>query len=101
ALLRKDDTVARFGGDEFVLLLESLSAAEDAAALAQKLLECCAEPFLIDGRELHVSASIGVSVYPEDGDDVETLLKNADTAMYRAKERGCGTYRFYPAHMNA
>jgi predicted signal transduction protein with EAL and GGDEF domain len=93
--------VARFGGDEFVLLLENLSTAGDAVVLVEKALACCAEPFMVDGRELHVTASIGVSVYPEDGADAETLLKNADTAMYRAKDMGCGAYQFYAAQMNA
>lgn len=101
AVLREDDTVARFGGDEFVLLLENLSDAGDAATLADRVLACCAEPFMVEGRELHVTGSIGVSVYPEDGDDAETLLKNADTAMYRAKDKGRGSYQFYAAQMNA
>jgi diguanylate cyclase (GGDEF)-like protein len=101
AVLREDDVVARFGGDEFVLVLENLSQASDAAVVADKVLACCAEPFVIDGRELHMSASIGVSVYPEDGSDGETLLKNADAAMYRAKDKGRGSYQFYAAQMNA
>jgi diguanylate cyclase (GGDEF)-like protein len=100
AMLRTDDTVARFGGDEFVLLLENLSDASDAVVLAERALACCADPFLVDGQELHVAASIGVSVYPEDGSDAETLLKNADTAMYRAKDKG-GAYQFYAPQMNA
>jgi len=100
-VLREDDVVARFGGDEFVLVLENLSKASDAAVMAEKVLACCAEPFFIDGRELHVTASVGMSVYPEDGTDGETLLKNADTAMYRAKDKGCGSYQFYAAQMNA
>ncbi|HUG26082.1 bifunctional diguanylate cyclase/phosphodiesterase [Piscinibacter sp.] len=100
-VLRAEDAVARFGGDEFVLVLENLSKASDAAVVADKVLACCAEPFLIDGRELHVTASIGVSVYPDDGTDSETLLKNADTAMYRAKDKGRGGYQFYAAQMNA
>jgi diguanylate cyclase (GGDEF)-like protein/PAS domain S-box-containing protein len=101
ALMREDDTVARFGGDEFVLLMENLSSPADAAVLAKKALACFEDPFLTDGHELHISASIGVSVYPEDGADAETLVKNADTAMYRAKERGRGSYCFYTAQMNA
>ncbi|RTQ36942.1 EAL domain-containing protein [Variovorax gossypii] len=101
ALLRDSEVVARFGGDEFVLLLENLCSANDAAELAEKILATCAEPFLINTRELHVSASVGVSIYPENGGDAETLLKNADTAMYRAKKKGRNTYRFYAAKMNA
>jgi diguanylate cyclase (GGDEF)-like protein len=101
ATLREGDTVVRFGGDEFVLVLEDLAEASDAAVVAGKVLACCAEPFVIDGRELHLSASVGVSVYPEDGSDGETLLKNADTAMYRAKDKGRGGYQYYAAQMNA
>lgn len=100
-VLREDDAVARFGGDEFVLVVENLSKASDAAVVADKVLSCCAEPFTIEGHELHLTASIGVSVYPEDGEDAETLLKNADTAMYRAKDKGRGGYEFYAAQMNA
>src|SRR5205814_1453437 len=87
-VLREDDSVARFGGDEFVLLIENLSKASDAAVVADKVLACCAEPFIVGERELHVTASVGVSVYPEDGADGETLLKIADTAMYRAMDTG-------------
>ena len=101
AALRQDDTVARFGGDEFVLLLENLSSAGDAAVLVERVLDCCTRSFVVDGHDLHVSASIGVSVYPEDGNDAETLLKNADTAMFLAKDSGPGTYQFYAAQMNA
>jgi diguanylate cyclase (GGDEF)-like protein/PAS domain S-box-containing protein len=97
--LRAGDMVARFGGDEFVLVLEDLSSVGDAAAVAQKMQACCAEPFIIEAHELHVGSSIGISVYPEDGTDTETLLKNADLAMYRAKDSGRGTYRFYDPRM--
>ena len=100
-VLRENDTVARFGGDEFVLIVEELSKAGDAIVVADKVLACCALPFAIDGRELHLSASIGVSVYPEDGADGETLLKNADTAMYRAKDKGRDCHEFYAEQMNA
>jgi diguanylate cyclase (GGDEF)-like protein len=99
-VLREDDAVARFGGDEFVLVVENLSEAGDAIVVAEKVLACCAEPFAVDGGELHLTASIGVSVYPEDGADGEALLKNADTAMYRAKDQGGATHRFYAAQMN-
>jgi diguanylate cyclase (GGDEF)-like protein/PAS domain S-box-containing protein len=101
AMLRSDDVVARFGGDEFVIVLENLSGVNDASLVAQKALTCCTEPFVIEGQELHVGASIGVAIYPEDGTDGETLLKHADVAMYRAKDIGRGTYRFYDPHMNA
>ncbi|HKX44996.1 MAG TPA: EAL domain-containing protein [Burkholderiaceae bacterium] len=101
AALREDDTVARFGGDEFVLLLENLSDAGDAALLVERVQDCCARPFVIDGHELHVSSSLGVSIFPEDGDDAETLLKNADTAMFLAKDTGPGGHRFYASQMNA
>jgi diguanylate cyclase (GGDEF)-like protein len=100
-VLREDDTAARFGGDEFVLVLENLTKASDAAVVAEKVLSCCAEPLVIDGRELRVTACIGVSIYPEDGADGETLVKNADTAMYRAKDKGHGSCQFYAAQMNA
>jgi diguanylate cyclase (GGDEF)-like protein/PAS domain S-box-containing protein len=100
ALLRDDDAVARFGGDEFVLIVENLSKPTDAAVIADRVLGCFAEPFVIGDRELHVTASVGVSVFPEDGTDGETLLKNADTAMYRAKDKGRGAYQFYTSQMN-
>ena len=99
--LRSEDLVARFGGDEFVLVLENLTSVGDATVVAQKVLASCTEPFVIEGHELHVGSSIGISVYPEDGADAETLLKNADLAMYRAKDSGRGTYRYYDPHMNA
>ncbi|NRF70297.1 EAL domain-containing protein [Aquincola sp. S2] len=100
-VLRGEDSAARFGGDEFVLIIEDLALPGDAAIVAEKVLACCAEPFVIDGAELHVTGSIGVSVYPEDGIDGEALLKNADTAMYRAKDKGGACYQFYTAAMNA
>ncbi|HEY2928181.1 MAG TPA: EAL domain-containing protein [Albitalea sp.] len=99
-VLREGDGVTRFGGDEFVLILEDLSEPSDAVVVVNKVLACCAEPFAIDGHELHVTASVGISLYPEDGSDGETLLKNADTAMYRAKDAGRSTYQFYAAQMN-
>ncbi|WKB52200.1 bifunctional diguanylate cyclase/phosphodiesterase [Eleftheria terrae] len=99
--VRETDTVARFGGDEFVVVLEDLDDATDAITPVTKLLERCGEAFVVDGRELPATASIGISVYPEDGRDVESLLMNADTAMYRAKSKGRSTYHFYSAQMNA
>jgi len=93
--------VSRFGGDEFVLVLEDLAVAADASVIADKVLACVSEPVVVEGHELHVGASVGVSLYPEDGLDGETLLKNADAAMYRAKDEGAGCHRFYAAQMNA
>jgi diguanylate cyclase (GGDEF)-like protein/PAS domain S-box-containing protein len=99
--LRDTDTVARFGGDEFVILIEDMDEPSDALAVVNKILQACAQPFNIEDRELHVSASVGLAVYPEDGADTEALLKNADAAMYRAKEKGRATYQFYSAQMQA
>lgn len=86
ACVRHSDTVSRQGGDEFVLLLPSIEHAEDAAIFAHKMLAALALPHRIDRHDLHISVSIGISIYPDDGPDAETLLKSADTAMYSAKE---------------
>jgi diguanylate cyclase (GGDEF)-like protein len=99
--LREGDTVARLGGDEFTLLLPDVSQAVDAAKVAHKVLDLLRLPLLIDGRELFVTASMGISLYPDDGRDAETLVKNADTAMYRAKEQGRDNYQLYTPAMNA
>jgi diguanylate cyclase (GGDEF)-like protein len=101
ACLRDEDTVARLGGDEFVVLLEDLSGVDAAASIAGKLASRLAEPLVIGGRELPVSASIGIALYPRDGLDPQDLLKNADTAMYRAKEAGRGGFCFFAGEMNA
>jgi diguanylate cyclase (GGDEF)-like protein len=100
ACVRGSDTVSRQGGDEFVALLSEVRRPEDAAIAARKILEVTAEPYCIDQHELRVTASIGVSLYPEDGSDAETLLKNADAAMYRAKGSGRQCYRFFTLAMN-
>ena len=99
--MRQGDSVSRQGGDEFVVLLPEVSQAEDAALVAQKILSSISQPFHLDGHELRVSCSIGISFYPNDGDDAETLMKNADTAMYRAKDSGRSNYQFYFSDMNA
>jgi len=95
ASLRAEDTVGRQGGDEFIVLLARLSAAEDAALVAQKILDVLSAPFIINGQEVRSGASIGIATYPQDGGDVETLLRNSDTAMYHAKKAGRNNYRFF------
>ncbi len=97
--LRAGDAVARLGGDEFVVLLEEVAERHYVASVSQKLIAALAAPFVIKGREYHITASVGVSVYPEDGDDPPTLLKHADSAMYRAKEQGRNAFEFYSAHI--
>jgi len=92
---RRDDTLARLGGDEFILLLETLRDGEDAAAVAQELLQLLASPFDVGPSEVYVQASIGISLFPDDGTEVDDLLRDADTAMYQAKRAGRGTYRYY------
>ena len=93
--VREEDTIARLGGDEFAVILEHLSRPRDAAATARKLLQALARPYWLDGHRARVTASIGITVYPLDGDDVETLLKRADGAMYRAKAERRNDYRFW------
>ena len=97
---RKQDTVARLGGDEFVLLLEDIPSEEMVAHVAKKTLQALEEPFYVQDREFTISGSIGISLFPKDGDNPETLLKNADTAMYRAKDNGRNNYQFYTEDMN-
>jgi diguanylate cyclase (GGDEF)-like protein/PAS domain S-box-containing protein len=99
--VRDSDTVARLGGDEFTLLLPELTHAEDAALVAQKILEAVRYPFHIEGREFYITTSIGISIFPEDGVDAETLIKSADTAMYQAKEQGRDNYQLFNAVVNA
>ncbi|MDE2089328.1 MAG: EAL domain-containing protein [Gammaproteobacteria bacterium] len=98
--LRREDTVARQGGDEFIIVLPELKNAQDAAVVAQKVLHSLAEPYTIGGRELHTTASIGIGIYPGDGEDPEILMKNSDVAMYHAKETGRNNYQFFNAQMN-
>ena len=101
ACLREEDVLARLGGDEFVALLPRLAHAEDAATVARKMLAAMRAPMDIDGQELRPSVSIGIALHPNDGDDVDTLLKHADTAMYGAKEAGRNNYQFFVPEMNA
>jgi diguanylate cyclase (GGDEF)-like protein/PAS domain S-box-containing protein len=100
ATVRGSDTVSRQGGDEFVLLLSEITHPEDAATTAQKILFSLNVPCSIGGHDLHIDGSIGISIYSADGDDAETLIKNADTAMYHAKERGRNNFQFFTAEMN-
>ena len=99
--LREEDTVARLGGDEFIILLEKISHAEDAAVLAEKLIDSIVQPITIGGRDIVISTSIGISVYPNDADNAEDLVKAADTAMYHAKHCGKRTFRFYSPKLTA
>ena len=101
ASVRHSDTVSRQGGDEFLILLPFIEHPEDAALSAQKMLAALVLPHRIDGQELHSSMSIGISIYPGDGQDAETLIKSADTAMYHAKEQGRNNYKFFEPAMNA
>ena len=95
ACLRESDFIARFGGDEFVLLLTQIDCAKDASQVAQKIFEAIKPPFNLDGHEFQITTSIGVSLYPNDGQDARFLLKNADAALYRAKEQGRNNHQFY------
>lgn len=98
--VRSSDTVSRQGGDEFVVLLSEVDHSEDLAIMVKRLLQVGAKPHSIDKHDLHVTACIGVSTYPDDGLDAETLIKNADTAMYQAKENGRQSYQFFKPAMN-
>lgn len=99
--VRSGDTIARLGGDEFVILLEELDYLTDVIGVGEKVLQTVSEPISLAGHEVSISTSIGISIYPKDGVDPAVLLKAADTAMYRAKELGSGTFRFYSPDMNA
>ena len=93
--LRKSDTVARFGGDEFVLIFPDMEVIEEAIQVVQKIIDRFNKPFLIDTHQLVVTTSIGIAVYPKDGMDEEILMKNADIAMYQAKQAGRARYQLY------
>ena len=97
--VRRVDTLARLGGDEFIFALPGITAAA-AVEVARRLLEVCVTPFAAAGHELTVTSSLGISIFPQDGRDLETLLKNADAAMYRAKESGRNAFQFYASEMN-
>ncbi|WP_051181734.1 EAL domain-containing protein [Thermithiobacillus tepidarius DSM 3134] len=99
--VREGDTVARLGGDEFTVILPDMSQVRDAALVARKILEALSRPFQLGERKVFVTSSVGITFYPEDGQSTDDLLKHADTAMYRAKERGRNNYQFYTPDMNA
>jgi len=99
--LRDSDEVARLGGDEFAMVVGSLAVPEDAAIVAQKILESLTQPMVIDSHEVPLAGSIGISLYPQDGADSEALIKNADAAMYLAKQGGRGRFCFYSAKTDA
>lgn len=101
ASVRETDTVCRQGGDEFMLLLQDIDSPEHAARVAGKTLTALGQPYLVNGHELGLSASIGIACYPRDGDDAEALVKHADAAMYHAKESGRGQYQFFSEQLSA
>jgi diguanylate cyclase (GGDEF)-like protein len=101
ACVRHSDTVSRHGGDEFVVLLSEIEAARDAACAAEKLLKAMAEPHIIDDHRLNIALSIGISIYPDDGDEADAVLSNADIAMYHAKRGGGNNYKRFTQEMNA
>ena len=101
ACVRRSDTVSRQGGDEFVILLSEVARAPDAAICADKILQALSAPHDIDQHHLHITVSIGIATYPDDGTETETLMKNADFAMYDAKENGRNNYKFFRPEMNA
>lgn len=99
--IRVSDTACRLGGDEFTIILPEIQDISDAGKVAEKIITIMDEPFNIDGHEINISPSIGVSIYPDDAEDIESLLKNADSAMYHAKSRGRNNYQYYTQAMNA
>lgn len=99
-VVREGDTVARQGGDEFIILLTDINRAQDVAAVAFKIFEAFSTPFIVQGHELFVNTSIGATLFPDDGDSMQTLLRNADTAMYRAKEARGNAFQFYSREMS-
>ncbi len=98
--VRSGDTVGRLGGDEFAVVLSNLSSAQDANLVAQKMMACFAEPFRLEGTDVYVTASIGITLYPDDSTEQDILIRNADAAMYKAKEIGRDSYQFYTPEMN-
>lgn len=100
ASVRGSDTVSRQGGDEFAILLSEIAHVQDAGTSAAKMLTSLRAPHSIAGHELHIDSSVGISIYPQDGENAEALIKNADTAMYHAKEQGRNNLKFFKTEMN-
>jgi diguanylate cyclase (GGDEF)-like protein/PAS domain S-box-containing protein len=98
--IRESDLVARLGGDEFVVVIEGVLRSEDISPITQKILDALAQPYAIESYQLTATPSIGVSIFPDDGDDADSLMKNADTAMYHAKNAGRNNVQFFAQHMN-
>src|SRR5690606_1286620 len=98
--LRKSDTIARLGGDEFIMLQTNISSMDEVYKLASRLLNIFKKPWKLDDREFYVTASIGISIYPNDGTDLKELMKNADAAMYRAKEKGKNNFQVFTPELN-
>ncbi len=101
ASLRAGDAVARQGGDEFIMVLSEVNGIQDAAAVAEKVIAAVSQPYDLSGNEFFTSTSIGIAIFPEDGEDADSLLKNADAALYRAKDAGRNNFQFFAAEMNA
>jgi len=100
-IIRIEDTVSRMGGDEFTILLTQISSEADAASIANKILTLFKTPFDLGGHNIHLGASVGIALYPNDGDNPDTLIRNADTAMYHAKEQGRNNYQFFTTEMES
>lgn len=98
--IREADTIARMGGDEFTIILSSINSIHDVESVARRTVEALSAPFVLSGKECFVTVSVGIGVYPVDGNDIDTLIRNADTAMYRAKEQGRNNFQFYTQTLN-
>lgn len=99
--VREEDTVSRLGGDEFVILIEDMKDSDCAGVIAHKVIDKLSEKYIIEGHEIFITCSVGISIFPNDGNDVSTLFKNADIALYRAKNRGRNTYEYYTKELSA